>query len=163
EILTPITLHGNVAWKPNQLVLQAFLWTWSNSQTLTDAFDEATQYCRTLLGKAALNTYQGFMAALVTWSPLLIADCLAALRGHAQAIGGQFWQVGQWVPIAFDGSQSAAPRTKSNETAYRAANYGKGKTATYRKKKTKGMRRANNQKNPAQLPQPRVWITMLWH
>lgn len=163
NLLPAITPHGNRTWQPYQLVIQAFLWTWSNAHTLTDAFDEATQYCRTLLGNAALSTYQGFMAALVKWSPLLIANLLAALRQHAPAIGGRFWKVGQWVPIAFDGSQSATPRTKSNETAYHAANYGQGKTAKYRKKKTKGMRRQNNQNNPAQKPQPRVWITLLWH
>ena len=103
------------------------------------------------------------MAALVKWSPTLIPILIAALRRQAQEIGGRFWRVGPWVPIAFDGSRSSAPRTQSNETAYRAANHGKGKTAQYRKKKTKGMRRTNNQKNKAQLPEPQVWMTLLWH
>src|SRR5262249_59135216 len=70
---------------------------------------------------------------------------------------------GGWVPIAFDGSRSTAPRTKSNEQAFCAAHYGKGKTARYRKKKTKGMRRKKNQRNPAQPQEPQTWITLLWH
>ena len=163
DILAGITRHGNSTWKPNHLVIQAFCWTWSAAHALTEAFDEAVQSCRTLLGAPALSTYQGFMAALTRWSPRLIRNLIAVLRQHAQTIGGRFWRVGQWVPIAFDGSRSTAPRTKSNEAAYRAANYGKGKTAKYRKKKTKGMRRTNNQKNKSQLPEPQVWMTMLWH
>lgn len=163
NILSAITLHGNITWTPNQLVIHAFCWTWSAARSLTEAFDEATQCCRTLLGTAALSTYQGFMAALVKWSPTLIRTLLATLRQHARAIGGRFWQVGRWVPIAFDGSRSTAPRTKSNEARYCAPNYGKGKTAKYRKKKTQGMRRKNNQNNPAQPQEPQVWMTLLWH
>jgi hypothetical protein len=67
------------------------------------------------------------------------------------------------VPIAFDGSRSTAPRTKSNEAAFCASNYGQGKTAKYRKKKSRGMRRTRNEKNKAQAPEPQVWITLLWH
>ena len=40
---------------------------------------------------------------------------------------------GDWVAIAFDGSRDAAPRTKSNERAYCAADYGNGKTARSKK------------------------------
>jgi hypothetical protein len=162
NLLSAITFHGNIGWRPDQLVIQAFLWTWSNSQALTDAFDEATQQCRTLLATAAVSTYQGFMAALVQWSPLLLTELLAALRWHAQQIGGPFWKVGQWVPIAFDGSRSATPRTRSNQTAYHPTNYGKGPTAKYRKKKIQG-RYWRNKKSKPQPPQPQVWITLLWH
>src|SRR5262245_2860246 len=163
NILSGFPRHGNRTWKPNQLVIQAFLWTWSNSQNLTDAFDEATQHCRTLLGTAALNTYQGFMAALTKWSSPLIAELITALRQHAKDIGGRFWRVGQWVAIAFDGSRSATPRTQSNEAAYNPANYGKGHSAKYRKKKKQGRYWKNKSKNKPQLPQPQVWITLLWH
>jgi hypothetical protein len=44
-----------------------------------------------------------------------------------------------------------------------AANYGQGKTAKYRKKKTKGMRRRKNEKAKPQPQEPQAWITMLWH
>jgi hypothetical protein len=162
-LLLGVPRHGNSAWRPDQLVIRAFCWTWSNAPTLTDAFDEAAQWCRALWGVVPVRTYQGFMGALVKWSPALIRPLIAALRQRAQEIGGPFWRVGPWVPIAFDGSRSSAPRTAANESAYRAANHGKGHTAKYRKKKTKGMRRTNNQKNKAQLPEPQVWMTLLWH
>lgn len=161
--LTGVPRHGNITWRPDQLVIQAFCWTWSNARTLTGAFDEAAQCCRTLLGAPALSTYQGFMGALVKWSAELIRALTGALRQRAQEVGGRFWRVGHWIPIAFDGSRSATPRTRSNERAYRAPNHGRGPTAKYRKKKTEGMRRTNNQKNKAQLPEPQVWMTRLWH
>src|SRR5271155_5338282 len=62
-----------------------------------------------------------------------------------------------------DASRSTAPRSKSNEEALCAKNYGKGKTAKYRKKKSKGMRRKQNKKKPAQPQEPQAWITMMWH
>ena len=62
-------------------------------------------------------------------------------------IGGEHWETAGWVVIAFDGSRDATPRTKANEAAFCAPNHGKGKTAKFRKKKTKDMRRTNNEKN----------------
>ena len=55
------------------------------------------------------------------------------------------------------------PRTVSNEQAFCAKNYGKGKTAKYRKKKTKGLRRRKNAKAKSQPQAPQIWITMMWH
>jgi len=71
--------------------------------------------------------------------------------------------MGRWVAIAADGSRATTPRTRSNEKAFCAQNYGKGKTAKYRKKKTKGMRRRKNEKNKPQPPAPQMWITLMWH
>jgi hypothetical protein len=130
---------------------------------LTEAFDEAARACRRLCGGPALSTYQGFMGALVKWSPVLIRALIATVRTRMGAIGSRFWRVDRWVPIAFDGSRSTAPRTRSNERAYCAANYGTGKTARYRRKKTKGMRRTKNEANAARPPEPQLWVTLLWH
>ena len=91
------------------------------------------------------------MRALVTWSPTLVRTLTAVVRQRMEEIGGRYWRFGDWVPIAFDGSRSTAPRTKSNEAAYCAANVGKGTTARYRKKKSKGMRRKKNEKNSVLL------------
>ena len=44
-----------------------------------------------------------------------------------------------------------------------ATNYGTRKTARYRQKKTKGMRRKKNEKNKARPPEPQLWMTLLWH
>jgi hypothetical protein len=81
----------------------------------------------------------------------------------AEEIGGRFWRDKGWVLLGFDGSRATTPRTVSNETAFCAPNYGQGKTAKYRRKKTKGMRRRQNEKNPSEPQAPQVWITMMWH
>jgi Transposase DDE domain len=161
--LSGIPIHGNTLWTPTALVIQAFGWAWAESRHVTDAFNVTIEWCRALGVGPVLTTYQGFMAALVKWSPALIRDVLAVYRRHLAALKSRYWCIGPWVPIAFDGSRSSVPRTLSNEKAYCAANYGRGKTAQYRKKKTKGMRRRNNAKNRAAPPPPQIWITLLWH
>src|SRR5205823_4373437 len=85
------------------------------------------------------------------------------LQQRMEQIGGTFWRIDGWVPIAFDGSRSTAPRTKSNEAALCAKNFGQGMTAKYRKKKSKGMRRKKNQRNKAQPQEPQAWINLMWH
>jgi Transposase DDE domain len=119
--------------------------------------------CQQMFGTAPLSTYQGFMGALIRWTPNFIPLLRSVLHERMEQIGGKFWRVNGWVPIAFDGSRSTAPRTKSNEIALCAVNYGQGKTAKYRKKKSKGMRRKKNEKNKAQPQEPQAWITMMWH
>jgi hypothetical protein len=162
-IFAKIVLHGNTKWAPIQFVILAFCWTWSDARCLTDAFVEAAESGRSLFGFPALRTCQGFIRALVTWSPPLIRELIAVVRRRMEEIGGRFWRMGGWIPVAFDGSRSTAPRTKSNEAAYCAANYGKGSTAKYRRKKSKGMRRKRNEKNQAQPQEPQAWITLMWH
>ena len=80
-----------------------------------------------------------------------------------QQIGQRHLRVGPWVAIAVDGSRATTPRTVSNEQAFCAKNYGKGKTAKYRKKKTKGLRRRKNAKAKTQPQAPQIWMTMMWH
>ena len=65
--------------------------------------------------------------------------------------------------MGFDGSRVTTPRTVSNEKEFCASNYGHGQTAKYRKKKSKGMRRRQNEKNKPHPQAPQVWITMIWH
>ena len=103
------------------------------------------------------------MGALTRWTATLMAILWPVLQTRMEEIGGKFWRVHGLVPIAFDGSRAAAPRTDVNERAFCAPNYGKGKTAKYRKKKTKGMRRKKNEKNKSQPQEPQAWITLLWH
>ena len=163
RIFAQFTCHGNTKWQPLHLVILALCWTWADARCLSDAFVEATENCRSLFGFSALQSYQGFMRALVTWSPTMVPTLMAVVRERMEEIGGRFWRIGNWVPIAFDGSRSTAPRTRSNEAAYCAANFGKGTTAKYRKKKSKGMRRKKNEKNRAQPQEPQAWITLMWH
>lgn len=162
-IFCELRFHGNSKWKPVSLVWMALTWAWSDARHLTDAFDEAVRVCQTMFGAAPLSTYQGFMGALVTWTPRFLPRLCSVLHQRMEQIGGKFWRIDGWVLIAFDGSRSTAPRTQSNEATLCAKNYGYGNTAKYRKKKSKGMRRKKNEKNRAQPQEPQVWITLLWH
>jgi hypothetical protein len=163
SIFAKIRFHGNIKWAPSCLVWLALCWSWSEARHVTDAFSDALGWCQSILGCCPVNTYQGFLGALTTWTPQLMPVLFGVLQQRMQQLGGKFWRQDGWVPIAFDGSRSTAPRTKSNEQAFCAKNYGKGHTAKYRKKKSKGMRRQRNAKKPAQPQQPQAWITMMWH
>jgi Transposase DDE domain len=162
-IFAKLKLHGNTTWRPLNLAWLAFCWAWSESRNVTDAFAQAVEFCQDTSGSSALSTYQGFMAAIVRWTSPFMNLLWLRLHSKMEEIGGKFWRIGDWVPIAFDGSRSSAPRTVANEQALCATNYGKGKTARYRKKKSKGMRRKANEKNKPQPQKPQAWITMLWH
>jgi len=163
SIFAKVRFHGNVSWAASSLVLLALCWAWSDARYVTDAFADAAQWCQALLGCSPLTTYQGFMGALARWTPQLMPILVDVLQQRMAGIGGRFYRIGGWVPIGFDGSRASAARTKSNEAEFCAKNYGHGKTAKYRKKKSKGMRRRNNAKNPAQPQEPQAWMTMLWH
>ena len=163
DIFSKVKFHGNTSWLPTSLVWLALCWAWSESRNLTDAFTEAVGCCKAISASSPLSTYQGFLGALTRWTSEFIRLLCLLLQQRMEEIGGKFWRIGRWVPIAFDGSRSTAPRTKANEEAFCAANYGQGKTAKYRKKKSKGMRRKKNEKNPPQPQEPQVWITMMWH
>jgi hypothetical protein len=162
-IFAALRFHGNTSWRPVSLVWLAVFWSWSVQRNLTDAFDDARGCCRRLSLDGVLGTFQGLMGALVRWTDEFMRRLFPVLQARMEKLGSKFWRVGSWVPIAFDGSRSGAPRTKENERALRPAHYGRGKTARYRKKKTKGMRRRKNANNPPERPQPQAWMTLLWH
>ena len=161
-IFAGLPLHGNTNWTPAALVWLALCWALVESKNVTDAFMLAVSPCR-VLGPTPLETYQGLMNALVPWTDHLLSVLWPVLHRCMAQIGGAFWEIGGWIPMAFDGSRSTAPRTESNEKELCAPNYGKGKTAKYRKKKTKGLRRRKNEKAKPQPQEPQAWITLLWH
>jgi IS4 transposase len=158
-----LAFHGNTSWRPMNLIVLTLLWIWSSSKNLTEAFEDARCQSLQLIGKSALTTYQGLAGALQTWTSTFMPLLQARLHELIKQIGGRHLRVGRWVAIAIDGSRTTTPRTVSNERAFCAKNYGKGKTAKYRKKKTKGMRRRKNQKAKPQPQAPQIWITLMWH
>lgn len=162
-IFTKLKFHGNTSWSPRALVWLALWWAWSERRHLTDAFDETVDEFQKISEPSSLKTYQGFMKAMVTWTSIFMSLLCPLLQTRMREIGGRFWRINGWVPIAFDGSRNSAPRTIENEASFCAPRYGEGKTARYRKKKTKGMRRRKNQRNKPRPPKPQVWITLLWH
>ena len=163
HIFAQVKFHGNTSWSPSGLVWLALCWSWSGCRNVTDAFAEAALWSQKISGSPPLGTYQGFMGAMTRWTATFIPLLWEVLQRRMEEWGGKYWRIGEWVPIAFDGSRSTVPRTKANERAFCAANYGRGKTAKYRKKKSKEMRRKMNQRKKPQPQTPQAWITLLWH
>jgi Transposase DDE domain len=156
-------LHGNTKWTPENLAIQAVIWSWQEARYVTDAFSAAVGVCNDLKLMHVAQTYTAFLNALERYADEFGPALRRLLQTLMEEVAGRFWRTDGWAPIAFDGSRTTAPRTASNERAFCAPNYGKGKTARYRKKKSKGMRRRKNERNKPQPQAPQVWITMLWH
>lgn len=163
DMFSDLKFHGNTGWRAWYLAMQALIFSWSEKKFVTDAFSESHKRCRQLGHAATVATYQGFMRALASSLGVLMPLMFLRLQQLMQEVGGRFWLVSGFVPLAFDGGRNDAARTVSNETEFCAPNFGKGKTAKYRKKKTKGMRRTQNEKNKPVDPKPQIWITMMWH
>jgi hypothetical protein len=160
NIFADLPKHGNTAWQTIDLIMLAVVWVWSGDTTLTGAFAEARRWSMQVLGRSAVGTYQGLLKALVTWTATLLP--LMTQRLH-QLMQGQtpHWRVGLWLALAVDGSRISVPRTRDNEQAFCAPNYGKSATAKYRRKKRKGKR--HRRKMKMQPVKPQIWITLLWH
>jgi Transposase DDE domain len=155
--------HGNIKWTPRELAAQAVMWAWQQSRNVTDAFAMAIEACEDLNIDNVPQTYSSFMDALARYREIFSLRLRQQFQSLAEEVAGRFWRDSGWVLIGFDGSRASTPRTVSNEREFCATNYGHGKTAKYRKKKTKGMRRRRNQKNKPYPQAPQAWITMMWH
>jgi hypothetical protein len=155
--------HGNTKWTPEQLAQQALIWAWQDSKHVTEAFERTVEVSRDLQIEKGAKTYTAFINALDRYRPTFSLRLREQFQFLAEEVGGRFWRDREWVLMGFDGSRVTTPRTVSNEAAFCAPNYGQGKTAKYRQKKTKGMRRRQNEKNPPEPQAPQVWITMMWH
>lgn len=139
RIFADVKFHGNTTWSPRGLVFLALCWSLSDAPFLTDAFATAVSWCDSLLAGSPLRSYTGFMGAMTTWTTKFIDLLCQVLQNRMKEIGGKFWEICNWVPIAFDGSRSTAPRTRANEKAFCAPNYGQSRSAKHRTKKTKGI------------------------
>ena len=158
-----LKVHGNTGWVPFELCVLTLMWIWSPAKKLTGAFEEACAQSRKVIGSVAVSTYQGLAKALQRWTPKFMPRLQEKLHELMERVGGRHFKMGRWVAIAADGSRSTTPRTVSNEKAFCAKNYGKGQTAKYRKKKSKGMRRRKNERNKPAPQAPQIWITLMWH
>jgi hypothetical protein len=165
-IFDELKLHGNTGWKPVDLVILTVVWTWSESSTLTGAFQEAHRWSLTVLSRAAVGTYQGLMGAIVTWTGRILPLLWRRLHVLAEEHGGEHWRIGLWVALAVDGTRLDTPRTVANERAFCAANFGRSATADYRRRKRrrqgKPERRRRRQRKAAPV-KPQVWLTLIWH
>lgn len=163
ELFTEDTFHGNTKWQPEQVAAQAVIWSWQETKNVTDAFEESMEICQDLGMQRMAKTYPSFMNALHRYESIFASRLRNHYQRLAEDVGGKFFRTDGWVLIGFDGSRVTAPRTVSNEQAFCAPNYGKGKRAKYGKKKSQGLRRKRNEQNPPQPPAPQAWITLMWH
>lgn len=163
ELFKKDRFHGNVKWTPEQLVQQAMIWSWQDTKNVTDAFTMSLEACEDLKIDRAAKSYTSFINALDRHRETISRRLRQRFQDLAEEVAGPFWEDHGWVLMGFDGSRVTAPRTPSNESEFCATNYGDGKTAKYRKKKTKGMRRRKNERNKPQPQTPQAWITMVWH
>ena len=162
NIFRNLKKHGNAKWVAEPLAMLAVLWVWSDNACLTGAFHEACTWSKQLFGSVAVGSYQVLTTALVTYGGQLIPMTWSRLHYLMEQVGGEHWRIGQWLPLAVDGSRCSTPRTKANENAFRAPNYGKSKKAKARKKKAKNRRKKKKQTD-AKSVTPQIWITLLWH
>src|SRR3972149_8598254 len=93
-IFDELKFHGNTGWKPVDLVILTVVWAWSESSTLTGAFQEAHRWSLKVLARAALNTYQGLMGALVTWTEEILPLLWGRMHGLMERYGGDHWRIG---------------------------------------------------------------------
>ncbi len=161
SIFKDIKIHGNANWLAKDLVMLAVLWVWSEKSQLTVAFKESHFWAKRLFGSAAVASYQALTNALAAYGGRFVPLLWTRLQELMEEAGKEHWRVGLWMALAVDGSRISTPRTKANEKAFRAPNYGKGVTAKRKKKKTKNKRKKNRSK--AETVTPQIWITLLWH
>ena len=155
--------HGNIGWEPEQLAIQALIWSWQDTKKVTDAFEKTMESCEELGLKKVAKTYTGFMNVLSGYRNTIRGGLRNRLQTLAEQLGGRFFRNKKWVLMGFDGSRATAPRSKANEKAFCAPNYGSGKKSRYNKNKAKRQGRKQTRTKKAIPQEPQVWITMMWH
>jgi len=165
-IFDELKLHGNTGWKPVDLVILTVVWAWSDASALTGAFHEAHRWSLAVLSRAAIGTYQGLMGALVAWTERILPLLWGRLHALMEPHGGDHWRIGLWLALAVDGSRLDAPRTRANERAFCAANYGRSSSAAWRRRKRRRQgrpQRRRRRQREAAPARPQVWLTLIWH
>lgn len=163
KVFAHLQFHGNTTWQVLDLILLAVVWVWSGDGKLTRAFGEAHGWSMRVLGRAAVGTYQGLIKALVTWTGQLLPLIDEQFHRRMQEHGGEHWRVGRWLALAIDGSRTSVPRTKANEGAFCAPNYGKSYMVKYRRRQRRARGARRRSKNKPQPVKPQIWLTLLWH
>jgi hypothetical protein len=150
--------HGNSRIEFHSFTLLILFWTWSDKQTLTQAFNHASNLCFQLLGCTPFGSFRGFLSALHTWTDVLIPILRDALQQRILSLDSKKTRIGDWFPLAVDGSRTKLPRTLANEISFNSKKYGKGATARSRKK-WKNKKKRQRKVTP---PAPQMWLTLVW-
>lgn len=160
SLFAELRLHGNTTWTVKSLVALAVLTAWSEAPRLTDAFGKATKLSQAMFASVAIHTYQGMMRALVRWTPQLLPVLWCRFHELMEQAGREYFRIGKWLPLAVDGSRFSTPRTQSNERAFSAKNFGKGKQAKSRRRWKNKKKRSKKLCEPVK---PQIWLTLIWH
>lgn len=153
-------LHGNTKWAPQHLTMLAVLFAWSHSHQMKVGFAKAAKLSEKLFGVLAIETHQGMVRALATYGPQLIPCMWVRFHFLMEQVAPAHFRIGKWLPLAVDGSRFTTPRTASNERAFAAKNYGKGKHARSRAKWKNKKKRSKGLGTPVK---PQIWFTLVWH
>jgi hypothetical protein len=155
-----LPMHGNVSWTAVQLVQLSVLWAWSDRAKLTEAFTDAHRLALELFGATAVNSYQGLMGALRTYTTPLLTLLWPHLHARMEQVADEHWRIGLWLALAVDGSRVTTSRTVSNEQAFAIKNYGHGKKT---QKRTKWKNKRRRSKRLSEPVKPQIWLTLIWH
>ena len=155
-----LKVHGNAKWSAKFLIVLAVLSAWGTESRMTDCFAEASKLSMNLYGTVAINTYQGMMRALLAYTGQLLPIVWLRLQAQIEKASPKNFRIGRWLALAVDGSRFTTPRTKSNEQAFAAKNYGKGKQAKSRAKWKNKNKRSKKLSTPVK---PQIWLTLVWH
>jgi hypothetical protein len=159
---TGIHFRDLCTWTPRSLTCAALLWAWSDQQALTERFAAARKIALVTLGLSTLTatTYQAFLKMLRTWTLLLAAVLVVALRRRMQADLADRFLVAGFAVFGVDGSRLELPRTASNE-AHFAPRPKRRSKPTRRRGQARAARAAAARAKKANSPQ--MWLTTMWH
>lgn len=160
KMFADLPRHGNVSWSAKSLVATAIVTAWMDCSQLTESFAKANKLAERLFGTVAVWTYQGLTRALVRYGAQLLQIVWTRLHFLMESVGGEHYRLGKWLLLAVDGSRFTTSRTKSNEQAFAARNFGKGKDARARRKWKNKRRRTKRACVPVK---PQIWMTLVWH
>lgn len=126
-------------WTLQTLTYVAVLMAWEEGEGLGSRFEAALSSVDAMFRsrRRAGRTYQGFVKAMVRWSPRLLRRAEGRLRESVRETAGAAWETFGWVVMGVDGTKTATPRTAANEKAFGCSGRGGGG--------------------------PQVWLTMIAH
>ena len=106
--------HG---WSPAATAIAGVLMSWDPAPTLTQRFESVLAVLDEALPRRRRTgrTYQGFVKAAARHADALLDQLTLHLRQQTRNAAAKHWRVGNFVPIAVDGSRFDAPRTIANE------------------------------------------------
>lgn len=125
-----------VRWTPRMLAIAAILMVWHSAAALREAFAAAREAVVDMYPtrKRPGEHLEGFLKALRSRSPKLLAAILPSLRVATQRLAGEGWRWKQWVLLGVDGTRVNCPRTAKNEAAFGCA--GRDKTGPQQQQTT---------------------------